>query len=471
MSVPARLPRVAIVGRPNVGKSTLFNRLVGRKVAIVDDTPGVTRDRREGDARLGDLVFVVFDTAGLETATDESLAGRMRRQTERAIADADVILFLVDARAGITPVDQAFAQILRRTDRPVILAANKAESREARLGALDAFSLGLGEPIPLSAEHGEGLGDLRDALAPHLDRLMPPVALAEAPADEPEAPFDPDTPEIADPNRPLRIAVIGRPNVGKSSLINRLVGDERLITGPEAGLTRDSIAVPWLWDGRPVKLWDTAGLRRRARVESKLEKLSAADTLRAVRFAEAVVVLIDGTVGLDRQDLIIADRTLEEGRALVIALNKWDAVEDRAAVLQAVKDRLETSLPQVKGVPLVTLSAKTGRGLDSLMPALLGVLAKWNRRVSTAPLNRWLAEAVERHPAPAVEGRRLRPRYVTQVKTRPPSFALFMNRPGALPESYLRYLANSLREAFDMAGVPIRLILKKSDNPYVDENA
>lgn len=469
MSAPVRLPRVAIVGRPNVGKSTLFNRLVGRKLAIVDDTPGVTRDRREGEARLAGLAFVVFDTAGLETATDDSLEGRMRRQTERAIADADVILFLVDARAGITPVDEVFAQILRRTDRPVILAANKAESRDAKIAVMEAFALGLGEPIPLSAEHGEGLGDLHDALVPHLDRLVPDAAAGEDVPDEAEAPFDPEAPEVVDPHRPLRIAVIGRPNVGKSSLINRLVGDERLITGPEAGLTRDSIAVPWLWDGRPVKLWDTAGLRRKARVESKLEKLSAADTLRAVRFAEAVVLLIDGTVGLDRQDLIIADKTVGEGRALVVALNKWDAVEDRAAVLQAVKDRLETSLPQVKGVPVITLSARTGRGLDGLMPTLGAVLAKWNRRVPTAPLNRWLAEAIERHPAPAVEGRRLRPRYVTQVKSRPPTFALFMNRPGALPESYLRYLANSLREAFDLAGVPVRLLLRKSDNPYADD--
>ncbi|RJF86884.1 ribosome biogenesis GTPase Der [Oleomonas cavernae] len=465
--------RIAIVGRPNVGKSTLFNRLVGKKLALVDDTPGVTRDRREGDGHLGDLNFTVFDTAGFEDAVDDSIEGRMRRQTERAIKEADVALFLIDARAGITPLDMEFARLLRKSATPIVLCANKAEGREGTMGAHGAWELGLGEPVALSAEHGEGMLDLFETI---IDRLkakgLDPAddeAEDDFAEDEESEPFDPDAEVVEDPAKPLRIAVVGRPNVGKSSLINRLIGDDRLITGPEAGLTRDSISVPWDWDGRTVKLFDTAGLRKKARVEGKLEKLSAGDTIRAVKFAEVVILLIDAIQGMDRQDLVIADRAIYEGRALVIALNKWDAVEDHSKTLNDLKDRLEISLPQVKGLPIVTLSARTGRGVDKLMPAVLSVNAKWNRRIPTARLNRWLGEATERHPAPAVAGKRLRPRYMTQVKARPPTFALFMNRPGDLPESYSRYLMNGLRETFDMEGVPVRLTLRRNDNPYTDQ--
>lgn len=466
--------RIAIVGRPNVGKSTLFNRLVGKKLALVDDTPGVTRDRREGDGHLGDLSFTVFDTAGFEDALDDSIEGRMRRQTERAIKEADVALFLIDARAGITPLDLAFGRLLRKSDTPIVLCANKAEGKEGAMGALGAWELGLGDPVLLSAEHGEGMLDLFETIIDRLkERGLDPADADDDEDDfgpeESEEGFDPDAEVVDDPAKPLRIAVVGRPNVGKSSLINRLVGEDRLITGPEAGLTRDSISVAWDWDGRSVKLFDTAGLRKRARVEGKLEKLSAGDTIRAVKFAEVVILLIDAVQGMDRQDLVIADRAIYEGRALVIALNKWDAVENHAKTLNDLKDRLETSLPQVRGLPIVTLSARTGRGIDRLMPAVLSVNAKWNRRIPTARLNRWLADATERHPAPAVGGRRLRPRYMTQVKARPPTFALFMNRPGELPDSYSRYLMNGLRETFDMEGVPVRLSLRKNDNPYTDQ--
>ncbi len=442
---------VAIVGRPNVGKSTLFNRLIGRRLALVADIPGVTRDRREGQARLGDLEFRAIDTAGLEEAGGESLEARMRRQTEAALAESDVALFLVDARAGITPMDRHFADWLRRADRPVILVANKAEGAGAA-AAMDAYALGLGDPVAISAEHGEGMAELYDALAPYLAAGAAPEEAA--------------VPEGAGAKPVIQLAIVGRPNVGKSTLANRLLGEERLLTGPEPGLTRDAIAVEWQYGDQPIRLVDTAGLRRKARVEEKLEKLSVADTLRAIALAEVVVLVIDGTLGLDKQDLTIADHVLSEGRALVIAVNKWDAVEDRARALGAIEDRLEASLPQARGLPLVTLSAKTGRHLERLMPAVLALHERWNRRVPTPALNRWLAEATARHPPPAVKGRRLRLRFAAQVKTRPPTVALFTSRPAALPEAYTRYLVNSLREVFDLDGVPVRVLLRKSKNPF-----
>ena len=440
---------VAIVGRPNVGKSTLFNRLVGKRLALVDDTPGVTRDRREGRGRLGDLEFILFDTAGLEEAKAGSLSARMTEQTRRAVAEADLVLFLIDAREGVTPQDEHFARMLRRGPAQVLLIANKSEGKAGTAGAAEAFRLGLGEPIAISAEHGEGLGDLAAALEPYLPDTG-------APEEKPE-------------QSPLRVAVVGRPNVGKSTLVNRLIGEERLLTGPEAGITRDAIAVDWEWQGRALRLIDTAGLRRRSRVEAKLEKLSAADALRAIRFAEVVVLVLDAEQALEKQDLTIASLVAEEGRALVIAANKWDAVKDKNAAKRQLRDRIETSLPQVKGLPVVTLSAITGRNLDELLNAVFQVYAAWNRRVPTAQLNRWLEEATAAHPPPAVSGRRIRLRYMTQVKARPPSFALFASRAEELPESYLRYLVNGIRETFDLKGVPIRLALRKSKNPYARE--
>jgi GTP-binding protein len=442
---------VAIVGRPNVGKSTLFNRLVGQRLALVDDTPGVTRDRREGEAALGDLRFRVIDTAGLDEADEGSLAARMQAQTEQALAEADVALFLIDARAGVLPLDRHFADLLRRGPTPVIVVANKAEGRQGQSGLYEAYALGLGDPVPISAEHGEGLGDLYDALAPFAEEAAAAEAAGEA-------------------EKPLQLAVIGRPNVGKSTLVNQLVGSERLLTGPEAGITRDAIAVAWRWGDRAIRLIDTAGLRRRANVEEKLEKLSVADTLRAIRFAEVVVLVIDATQLLERQDLTIARMVEDEGRAMLLAVNKWDAVADRQAALTQLRDRLQVSLPQLTGLRYVTLSARTGAGVDRLMPAVLSVYETWNRRIPTATLNRWLAEVQERHPPPLVEGRRLRLRYMTQVNIRPPTFALFASRPGELPESYRRYLVNLMREDFDLPGVPIRIMLRKSKNPFASDD-
>ena len=457
---------LAIVGRPNVGKSTLFNRLVGRRLALVDDTPGVTRDLREGEARLGDLRFTVIDTAGLEEATDDSLQGRMRRLTERAVAMADVSLFLIDARAGITPVDEALADMLRRSGKPVLLGANKAEGAAADGGVIDAYALGLGEPLRLSAEHGEGMGEL-------MYELRPLVALAEAQSPDPETDVtveedDDDAPRVPTRDRPLQVAVVGRPNAGKSTLVNAILGEDRLLTGPEAGITRDAISVAADWNGTPIRIFDTAGMRRKAKVQEKLEKLSVSDGLRAVKFAEVVVILLDAAIPFEQQDLRLADLAEREGRAVVVAVNKWDVEEDRQAKLAALKEAFARLLPQLRGAPLVTVSALTGRGLDRLHAAVTSAHAVWNRRVPTAALNRWLAEMLEAHPPPAPGGRRIRMRYATQAKTRPPGFVVMTSHPEAVPESYRRYLVNGLREDFDMPGTPIRLTLRGQGdaNPF-----
>ena len=456
---------VVIVGRPNVGKSTLFNRLTGKRLALVDDTPGVTRDRREGAARIGPLHFRVVDTAGLEEAFADSLEARTRRQTETALKDADLALFMVDARAGITPLDRHFAAWLRKQRTPVVLLVNKCEGRAGQSGLLESYALGLGEPVAMSAEHGEGLSELYDAIRVHAPDLD---AVAEQDEAEAAADADEGSAEEAAP-RVLQLAIVGRPNVGKSTLANKLLGEERMLTGPEAGLTRDAITVEWEFQGRPIRLVDTAGLRRRARVEAKLEKLSVAESQRAIRLAQVVVLVVDGMQPLEKQDLGIAAHVVEEGRALVLAVNKWDLVEDRAKALKLIEDRLERGLPQVRGVPVVTLSAQTGRHLDRLLPAVLEAYERWNRRVPTPQLNRWLAGAVERHPPPAVHGRRIRLRYGTQVKTRPPTFAFFVSQPAELPEAYSRYLANALRDTFDLPGVPVRILLRKGRNPYAEK--
>ena len=461
--------KLAIVGRPNVGKSTLFNRLVGKRLALVDDQPGVTRDLREGEARLGDLRFTVIDTAGLEDATDDSLPGRMRKLTERAVEMADACLFVLDARAGVTPVDEVFADILRRKSAKVILAANKAEGRAADAGVLEAYALGLGEPIRLSAEHGEGMAELATVLAPLVDAAG---EAAEEEAPETDVDVDEDG-ELVAPGRqrPLQIAIVGRPNAGKSTLVNALLGEERMLTGPEAGITRDAISVTMDWDGRPVRVFDTAGMRKRAKVQEKLEKLSVGDALRAVKFAEVVVVLLDAAIPFETQDLRIADLAEREGRAVVVAVNKWDLEEDRQEKLKELKEMFERLLPQLRGAPLVTVSAKTGRGLDRLRQAVETAHEIWNRRVSTARLNRWLGAMLEAHPPPAPGGRRIKMRYMTQVKTRPPAFVVMCSHPEAVPESYSRYLVNGLRDDFDMPGTPIRLTLRGQGdrNPYKDK--
>jgi GTPase len=443
------LPTVAIVGRPNVGKSTLFNRLVGKRLALVDDRPGVTRDRREGDAHLLGLDFRVIDTAGYEDEDPDTLPGRMRRQTEAAVAEADVALFLVDARAGITPLDEEIARWLRGSTTPIVLAANKAEGRAGEQGALEALALGFGDPVQLSAEHGEGVADLFEALLPHLE------GRGEQEAEDED-----------NPDAPLKLAIVGRPNAGKSTLVNRLLGEERLITGPEAGITRDSIAVEWEWQGRPVRLIDTAGMRKRAKVRDKLEKLSVADALRAVDFAEVVVLLLDATLGLEAQDLKIADRVLDEGRALVIALNKWDVAENASSLFNGVNKALEDGLSQVRGVPLLTVSAATGKGLDALLQAAFETREAWSRRVGTGELNRWFERAIKANPPPAPGGKRIKMRYVTQVKTRPPSFVIFGTRVDQLPASYERYLVNSMRRELGFGAVPVRLTLRAPKNPF-----
>lgn len=464
---------VAIIGRPNVGKSTLFNRLVGRRQAIVDDIPGVTRDRREGKGRIGDLEFRVFDTAGLEDADDAALEGRMRQQTESAVDDADVVLMLVDARAGVTPMDSYFGQWLRRVKDKVVLVANKCEGRAGTPGLLEAFRLGLGEPIAVSAEHGEGLADLYQAIAVFArEGEDDDDAFEEVGGDDivEESPDGADTWRDAKAPRVLRLAIVGRPNVGKSTLMNALLGENRVLTGPEAGITRDAIEVEWSWRGEPLRLVDTAGLRRRARVDGRLEKASGEDTWRAVQFAHVVVLVLDATMMLERQDLNIARMVVEEGRALVLAANKWDAVGDRSAALRLLRDRIETSLPQVRKIPYVTLSALEGRNLDKLLDSVVSIYDTWNIRVSTAKLNRWLATMVDQHPPPLAKGRRVRLRYITQAKTRPPSFACFCSQPDALPASYVRYLVNGLRDEFSLPAIPIRFMLRGGRNPYTGKD-
>ena len=436
---------VAIFGRPNVGKSTLFNRLIGHRLALVDDTPGVTRDRRDGKARIADLEFRITDTAGLEEAAPSSLAGRIQSQTESALNGADVALLMVDAREGITEVDRHFANWLRRSGKPVVVLANKAEGRSALPGIGEAYRLGLGDPVPISAEHGEGLAELYDRLAPF--------------AGGPHAP-------VTAPGKALQLAIVGRPNVGKSTLVNRLIKEERLLTGPEAGITRDAIAVDWVWRGRPIRLVDTAGLRRRPRVEGRLEQLSVGDALRAIRFAETVIVVMDAQQPFERQDLTIARLVADEGRAIVIVANKWDAIDDRPALLDQLREQVSGSLPQLQGVAVVPASGLMGFGLDAMMVAVSTADEIWNRRIPTANLNHWLRAVEQRHPPPLVAGRRLRLRYMTQVNTRPPTFALFASKPGELPDSYRRYLVNALREEFDMPGTPIRMMLRRGKNPY-----
>ncbi|MDQ2093306.1 ribosome biogenesis GTPase Der [Rhodalgimonas zhirmunskyi] len=463
---------LAIVGRPNVGKSTLFNRLVGKRLALVDDQPGVTRDLREGAARLGDLKFTVIDTAGLEEATDESLQGRMRKLTERAVDMADICLFMIDARMGVTAQDKVFAEILRRRSAHVILAANKSEGAAADAGVYESYGLGLGDPIRLSAEHGEGLNELyamlqpladefetRDDSAPETDIELP----EELSEDEAEEGFVMPT-----PGKPLQIAVVGRPNAGKSTLINAILGEDRLLTGPEAGITRDAISLSMDWDGLPVRLFDTAGMRKKAKVQEKLEKLSVSDGLRALKFAEVVVVLLDAAIPFEQQDLRIADLAEREGRAVVVAVNKWDLEPEKQQKLRDLKEGFARLLPQLRGTPLITVSAKTGRGLDRLREAIFTSYQVWNRRVPTAALNRWLADMIESHPPPAPQGRRIKLRYMTQAKTRPPQFVVMCSQPDKMPASYSRYLVNGLREAFDMPGTPIRLIMRGQGdkNPY-----
>jgi len=469
---------LALVGRPNVGKSTLFNRLVGKRLALVDDQPGVTRDLREGEARLGDLRFTVIDTAGLENVTDDSLQGRMRRLTERAVEMVDVCLFMIDARTGITPADEIFADILRRRAKHVILAANKAEGNAGEGGFLEAYSLGLGEPVRLSAEHGEGIDELYHVIRP-LAASFDEREQASAPETDisvdPDSEFDNTDGDAAEVpswiptlKRPLQIAVIGRPNAGKSTLINQIIGEERLLTGPEAGITRDAISLPFTWNDTPVRLFDTAGMRRKARITEKLEKLSVADGLRAVKFAEVVVVLLDAAIPFETQDLRIADLAEREGRAVVVAVNKWDIEDDKQDKLKALLQTFERNLPQLRGAPLITISAKTGRGMDRLHEAIIRAHTIWNRRVATSRLNNWLMAMTESHPPPAPGGRRIKLRYITQAKTRPPGFVVKCSNPEDLPKSYERYLVNGLREAFDMPGTPIRLYLRggSETNPY-----
>lgn len=448
---------IAIIGRPNVGKSTLFNRLVGQKLALVDDQPGVTRDRREGLGRLGDLEFTIIDTAGLDSGPRGSLTARMQEQTEAAIAAADALMFVIDARAGLTPNDRSFADFARRANKPVLLLANKSEGKQGEAGIAESYALGLGEPIGISAEHGEGLSDLYDALK----ELMPEPALDDEELDEDDA----EEGEI-DLTRPIRVAVLGRPNAGKSTLINQLLGEERLLTSPEAGTTRDSIAVDVEWKGRKLRVFDTAGLRRRSRIDDKLEKLSVSDALRAVRFAEVVVLVMDAQNRFEEQDLRLADLVEREGRAIVLAVNKWDLMERAPGAIGRLRESADHLLPQVRGTPVVAVSGLMGEGIDRLIDAVEKAYAVWNKRIPTSALNRWFEQATRNNPPPAVSGRRLKLNYVTQTKARPPSFVVFCSRADAVPQSYLRYLTNTLREAFDLPGTPVRITLREKANPF-----
>ncbi len=491
---------VAIVGRPNVGKSTLFNRLVGKKIALVDDTPGVTRDRREAEGRIAELRFRLLDTAGFEDVTDDSLEARMRAQTEAAINEADIILFMVDARAGIVPLDERFAQLLRKANKRVHLIANKAEAKAAETGLIESYSLGFGEPIALSAEHGLGISELYSIIGKAIDEAnkeklagvsgsgalatngdIIKEAYVKAAGEKNNTPLPQTNIDVSEevenapegeelirwnPNRFLNVAIVGRPNAGKSTLVNRLVGEERVLTGPEAGITRDSILVPWEWEGRTINLVDTAGIRRRAKVQQKLEKLAVSDALRSIQYAEVVVLMLDATKPFEKQDLHLADLVEREGRALVIALNKWDLIKNKNSTFAHLKERCERLLPQLRGVPLVTLSGLKGKNIPKLMQAIFEIERSWNIRIATARLNRWLSAMVEAHPPPAVSGRRLKLRYMTQAKSRPPSFILFCSRPEVLPMAYKRYITNGLRETFDIWGSPIRLWVRGGDNPY-----
>jgi len=443
------IPTIAIVGRPNVGKSTLFNRLVGKRLALVDDRPGVTRDRREGEAKLLGLEFRVIDTAGFEDEDPHTLPGRMRAQTEAAVREADAALFLIDGRDGITPLDEEIGRWLRAETTPVVVVANKAEGRAAESGILEAYRLGLGDPIAISAEHGEGIADLFQSLLPHVEHEH----------------FDVDAVEL-DAEHPLQLAIVGRPNAGKSTLVNKMLGQERMITGPEAGITRDSISLDWEWEGRPVRLVDTAGLRKRAKVDDKLEKLSAADTRRAIDYAEVVVLLLDATRGLEAQDLKIASQVIDEGRALILALNKWDVAENASSLFNGVKGALDEGLAQLRDVPLLTVSAKTGKGIDVILKVAFELREAWGRRIPTGELNRWFEDAIEANPPPAPKGQRIKLRYITQVKSRPPTFVVFGNRTDELPESYRRYLVNALRRQLDLGPVPLRLDFRGRSNPF-----
>lgn len=445
--------KLAIVGRPNVGKSTLFNRLAGKKLAIVDDLPGVTRDRKEAPGRLGDLDLHLIDTAGFEDLTDESLEARMRTQTEAAIADADVVLFVVDARAGVTPLDERFADILRRADKPVVIAANKHEGRAGEAGWLDAFSLGFGEPVALSAEHGEGMSELYVEIA----------------AAMPKAPEVEETEEDRE-NRPIRLAIIGRPNAGKSTLVNALIGEDRLLVGPEAGITRDAITIDWQWRGKAIRLVDTAGMRRKAKVQGRLENLSVADTLRSIRFADVCALVMDQGEAFEKQDLTIADLVVREGRALIYVLAKWDQAHEGPARFKELRERCEDALPQTKGAPIVRVSAQAGRGLDKVMEAVVETYGDWNARVKTSDLNKWLEHVISKHPPPAVDGKRIKPRYITQIKARPPTFVLISSRAARMPESYKRYLTNGIRDSFGLKGLPVRLMVRQNKNPFSSED-